>query len=298
MLITLGMVELMPGDPAATIAGPEATPAQVQLIRHHIGLDRPFLERFGDQLDSYVHGNLGTSLVTGLKVTRMIGESLPPTLSIAGLALVITALVGLGAGTTAALNRGKRIDHLINGAAALALSIPVFVVGLALILVLAVDRSWFPATGYQSVPQAGYLGWLGSIILPSVALAMNSSAELTRQVRGALVDVFEQDYIRTSRSAGLSRVAVIGKHALRNAAGPIVTVFGLQVGRIIGGAVLVEQVFAIPGFGSMAYHAVQQRDIPVIQAAVLVSGVVVVLVNLLTDVLQPILNPKLRSVRA
>jgi peptide/nickel transport system permease protein len=295
IFMAMALVDVMPGDPAATIAGPEAQPEQIKLLRTELGLDRPFLERFWDQIENTVTGHLGRSLVTGRDVTDMIGQSAGPTVSIAIVALLITAIVGVSAGTLAALKRGTRIDAIVNGFAALALSIPVFVIALFLIMIFAVNYGWFPATGYRSIPDAGFFGWLTSVTMPAVALALNSTAELTRQVRGALVDVLEQDYIRTSRAAGLSRAAVIGRHALRNAAVPVITVFGLQIGRILGGAVVVEQVFAVPGFGSMTLQAVQQRDIPVIQGAILVSGAAVLAVNLITDLVQPLVNPKLRG---
>jgi peptide/nickel transport system permease protein len=293
MLATFMLLELMPGDPAATIAGDQADQATIDRLRTQLGLDEPITTRFGTYLADISTGDLGESLLTGRKVLDSITEALPPTLSLAGVALFIAVVLAFVGGITAALRRNGWVDRLVSALSAVALATPPFVVALLLVVPLAVNRDLFPATGYADIAE-GPWEWLRHLLLPGLALSLNSAAELARQIRGAVVDTLEQDFIMTSRASGLSRLSVVVKHTLKNSALPIVTVFGLQVGRILGSAVVVEKVFAIPGFGTLAYSSVLQRDLPMIQGVVLVSAVAVLAVNLLVDLSYPYFNPKLR----
>lgn len=293
MLATFMLLELMPGDPAATIAGEQATPETIDRLRVQLGLDEPVVTRFVTYIGDILTGNLGESLLTGRTVVESIGEAIPPTASLAFVALTMALILAFAGGIGAALRRDGLLDRFVSAASALALATPPFVVALLLVVPLAVNRDLFPATGYEDI-QGGLWPWLRHLLLPAFALSLNSAAELARQVRGAVVDTLEQDFIMTSNASGLSRRSVIVKHALKNSAVPIVTVFGLQLGRILGSAVVVEKVFAIPGFGTLAYSSVLQRDLPTVQGVVLVSAVAVLAVNLLVDLSYPYFNPKLR----
>ncbi len=292
MLLSFSLVSLMPGDPAQTLAGDSATPAQIHDLRVKLGLNEPIIDRFATYIGHVAAADLGKSLYSSRPVTTLIGEALPVTASLALVAILMALLMAIPAGMWAAFRRDGIVDHVVTSTSALGLAVPQFVVAFPLIVFFAVDHRWFPATGYAPVA-AGFWEWLRHLVLPGFALALGTASELTRQIRGSMVDTLEQDYIRTGRAMGLGSSAVV-KHALKNSATPVVTVLGLQVGRILGGAVIVEAVFALPGFGSLAYLAVSQQDIPVIQGVVLVSALVVLVANLLTDMTYVYLNPKLR----
>lgn len=293
-LVALLLMELMPGDPAVIMAGDQATPEAVQRIREDLNLDRPFWERFAEYVGGAVRGDLGTSPGSSTPVWDRISASLPVTFSLGAVAMVMATVGGLLVGVAAALRQGRLLDRAVTGVTSVALAVPSFVVGLALIIFFAVDRSILPATGYQPM-SAGMWEWLERLILPGTALALASGAELARQTRGALVDTMEQDFIRASRAKGLSSWRVIAKHGAKNAATPVVTVAGLQVARILGGAIVVERIFGMHGFGSLAVNAVLTRDMILIQGIVLVSAVVVLLVNLLVDLSYGYLNPRVRA---
>jgi peptide/nickel transport system permease protein len=293
ILVAMLLLELMPGDPAAIMAGDNATPEAVETIRQDLDLDKPVWERFGSYLWNVAHGDLGRSPGTTTAIWDRISEALPVTLSLALVAMVLAMLVGVPAGALAALKRGRWQDRAVTAAASVMQAVPAFVVGLGLVIAFAVNRSWFPASGYE--PLAAGLGeWLRYLILPASALALSSAAELARQTRGALVDTLEQDFIRANRAKGLSERWVVGKHAAKNAATPVVTVAGLQVARILGGAIVVEQIFGMHGFGSLAVNAVLTRDMVLIQGVVLVSAVGVLIANLLVDLSYGYLDPKVR----
>jgi peptide/nickel transport system permease protein len=293
VLAAMLLLELMPGDPARIMAGDNATPEAIASIRQDLDLDKPVWERFGGYLWNVAQGDLGTSPGSSTPIWDRISEALPVTLSLGLVAMVMATVIGVGAGGAAALRRGRWVDRAVTAAASVMQAVPAFVVGLALVIAFAVNRSWFPATGYE--PLASGIGeWLRYLFLPALALALSSAAELARQTRGALVDTLEQDYVVASRAKGLSDRWVIGKHAAKNAATPVVTVAGLQVARILGGAVVVEQIFGMHGFGSLAVNAVLTRDMVLIQGIVLVSAVGVLITNLLVDLSYGYLNPKVR----
>lgn len=293
VLVAMLLLELMPGDPARIMAGDNATPEAIEAIREDLDLDQPAWERFGSYLWNVAQGDLGTAPGSSTPIWDRISDALPVTLSLALVAMVMAVVIGVASGGAAALRRGTWVDRGVTAAASVMQAVPAFVVGLGLVIAFAVDRAWFPASGYQPLA-AGVGEWLRYLFLPALALALSSAAELARQTRGALVDTLEQDYIQASRAKGLSERWVIGKHAAKNAATPVVTVAGLQVARILGGAVVVEQIFGMHGFGSLAVNAVLTRDMVLIQGIVLVSAVGVLIANLLVDLSYGYLNPKVR----
>ena len=294
VLVAMLLMELMPGDPARIMAGDNATPEAVDVIRSDLELDKPLWERSGSYLWNVAHGDLGHTPGSGTPTWDRIAAALPVTLSLALVSMVLAVVIGVSAGTAAALRRGRLVDRAVTAAASVMQAVPPFVVGLGLVIAFAVDRSWFPASGYQPLAAAGLSEWLRYLWLPAFALALSSAAELARQTRGALVDTLEEDYIRASRAKGLGERWVIGKHAAKNAATPVVTVAGLQVARILGGAIVVEQIFGMHGFGSLAVNAVLTRDMVLIQGVVLVSAVGVLIANLLVDLSYGYLDPKVR----
>jgi len=241
-----------------------------------------------------VHGDLGDSLLSSQSVSSLILERLPVTLSLGLVTMVLAILVGIPLGIAAALRPNRPVDRIVTAAAAILMAVPPFVIGLVLVLVFAIAAAAFPATGYSALTEHGFGDWLSHLVLPAIALAAISGAELARQTRAAMVDTLAADFVRTVRAKGLRAPMVVGKHALKNAGVPIVTVLGLQVSRILAGAVTVEFVFALPGFGSLAVTAVNQRDVPVILGIVMVSAVGVLIVNLVVDISYGYFNPRIR----
>ena len=294
MLVALLLVELMPGDPAAIMAGEDATPEAVAAVRADLNLDASLFERFASYVQGVLHGDLGRSPGSGTPVWDRISAALPVTLSIGLVAMVLAVLIAIPAGTLAALRRGGLVDRAVTAVAAVIQAVPPFVVGLALIIFFAVQRGWLPTGGYAPLGE-GVGTWLRHLLLPGLALALLAAAELARQTRGSMVDTFEQDYIRAVRAKGLRERRVIGKHAAKNAATPVVTVLGLQVGHILGSAVVIELIFGMNGFGSLAMNAVLTRDIVLIQGVVLVSGIGVLVANVAVDIAYGYLNPKVRT---
>ncbi len=297
LFVALGvqlLLDLAPGDPARIFAGEGATPEQVELTRVRLGLDEPLPTRFFDYLGGLLHLDAGTSLATSTPVFERIALTIPATSSLLLVAMALGTGIGVAAGVIAALSHGSWLDRLLSSFAAAALAIPPFVFGLVLVVPLAIDRSLLPATGYAPLSQ-GVGQWLQHLVLPGFALALMPASEVMRQMRGSLIDVMSQDYIRSLRAKGISEVAVVARHGIRNAAGPCLTVLGLQVGRMLGAAVVIEKAFGIPGFGGLSFDAVVGHDFPVVQGAVLVGAVVVLMSNLAVDVLTGLLNPKERT---
>jgi peptide/nickel transport system permease protein len=288
------LMELSPQDPAATLAGENATPEALAEARTVLGLDRPFLERYLAWGWDAIRGNLGVSPISHQDVLTAILTKLPITGSLLLLALIFTLIIGLVLGTAAALNRNKFIDRLSNVVASLLMSLPPFVSGIVLATLFALTFRLFPATGFAPISQ-GLGPWLQFTTLPALALALIPAALLTRQVRGALVDALEEDYIRTARAKGLSRLSIVGKHAAKNAAIPAVTVLGLAIVQMVSGTVVVEKIFAIPGIGSLSVDTVLTGDLIMLQGIVLVIAVVVTIVNLLVDTSYGLFNPRLRT---
>src|ERR1700693_976521 len=292
-LFVFSLLYIAPGDPAAVIAGDQASPADVERIRENLGLDRPFLVQFGTWVWRILHGDLGTSIFTNLPVASLIVQRIEPTLSLMALTLCLTIIVAVPLGVVAAWKAGSFVDRAIMAFAVFAFSLPVFVGGYLLAYVFAVEFEWLPVQGYTPLAQ-GFWPWLENLILPAVALGRVYIALIARITRASMLEVLQQDYIRTARAKGLGQRSILFVHALKNAAVPIVTVIGLGVALLIGGAVVTESVFAIPGLGRLTVDAILRRDYPVIQGIVLLFSFVYVLVNLLIDLLYTVLDPRIR----
>jgi peptide/nickel transport system permease protein len=288
------LVDLLPGDPALTLAGEDAPPNVIAQIRDELRLDEPVWERFADNVGGLIQGDMGTSPVSRLDVGQQIMDALPITLSVVFVAMSFSLLIALVGGTVAALRHGRLADRVIVLFASVLQAAPPFVVGLVLVIVFAVKNQWFPAVGYVKFGDDPW-EWLRHLILPGFTLALPIAAVLIRQVRSALIDVLEQDYIRACRAKGLTEARVLVKHAAKNAATPVVTVLGNYLGAILGGAVIVEIIFAMPGYGALALSAVLGRDMPMIQGVVVIGGAAVLLVNLLVDISYGYFNPKVRT---
>ena len=292
-LFVFSLLYIAPGDPAAVIAGDQATPADVERIRQNLGLDRPFLVRFGEWVWRIVQGDLGVSIFTNLPVSTMIAQRVQPTLSLMVLTLILAVVVAVPMGVLAAWKQGTLLDRAVMGFAVLGFSVPVFVVGYLLAYVFALELDWLPVQGYTSLDQ-GLWPWLENLILPAVALGGVYIALIARITRAAMLEVLQQDYIRTARAKGAGQANILFLHALKNAAVPIVTVIGIGVALLIGGAVVTESVFAIPGLGRLTVDAILRRDYPVIQGVILLFSFVYVLVNLAIDILYTFLDPRIR----
>ena len=292
-LAVFSLLYIAPGDPAAIIAGDQASPADVERIRISLGLDRPFLVRFGDWFWHVIHGDLGTSIFTNLPVTHMIAQRIQPTVSLLVITLVISLVFAIPLGVVAAWKQGSWIDRFAMVISTLGFSVPVFVVGYVLAYVFALQLDWVPVQGYTPI-QEGVWPWFLNLILPAVALGMIYMALIARITRATMLEVLSQDYVRTARAKGVGQRQILFVHALRNAAVPIITIVGIGFASLIGGAVVTESVFAIPGLGRLTVDAILRRDYPVIQGVVLMFSFVYVLVNLGVDLLYTLFDPRIR----
>lgn len=286
------LIYLASGDIARNLLGINASEEQVLAKAHELGLDRPLFERYIDWLGSALHGDFGTSWFTNEPVLAGLAYRVPVTLSITVGAILITAVASIGLGMLSALRRGW-FDRVVQVLVVLGFGIPGFLIALIFVIVFALQLGWFPATGYVP-PAVDVGGWIMTITLPVLALAIGSTAAATQQVRGAAIDILRQDYIRTARSRGIGERTIIFKYVLRNAAPPALTILSLQFIGLLGGAVIIEQVFAIPGIGAHSILATTRGDIPVVMGVVVVTVVIVVIVNLLIDLANAWLNPKVR----
>jgi peptide/nickel transport system permease protein len=292
-LFVFSLLYIAPGDPAAVIAGDQATPADVEKIRQSLGLDRPFLIRFGEWVWQIARFDLGTSIFTGLPVTQLIAQRIEPTLSLMVVTLILAVSVAVPLGVLSAWKAGTIIDRGIMAFAVFGFSVPVFVVGYILAYIFALELDWLPVQGYTPIAQ-GVWPWLQNLILPAIALGMVYVALIARITRATMMEVLQQDYIRTARAKGIGQRGVLFLHALKNAAVPIITVIGIGVALLIGGAVVTESVFAIPGLGRLTVDAILRRDYPVIQGLVLLFSFVYVLVNLAVDLVYTLVDPRIR----
>ncbi|MGY1812355.1 ABC transporter permease [Blastococcus sp. SYSU D00820] len=290
--LTFFLTSLTGSDPARRILGPTADLAQVAAKRQELGLDRPVLERYWDWLTGAFRGDLGVSWFTNQPVGRLVADALPISLSLVLAATLLTAVVSIGLGVLAAV-RGGWLDGLLQGISIVAFAVPNFLVGLVLSLFFAVELGLFPALGYTPFAEDPGL-WLASITLPALALAIGAIATVATQTRGSMIDVLQQDYVRTLRSRGLPARSVLFKHALRNAAPASLTVLSLQFIALISGAVVIEKVFGLNGLGERATSAASQGDVPLVLGIVVVAVLLVVVVNLVVDVVLGWLNPKVR----
>lgn len=286
------LIHLSPGDPAALIAGDLATTDDIAKLRDALGLNLPLWEQFAIWLGKLAHGDLGTSIFTQVPVTRLLAQRLEPTLAIAALTMLITVVVSVPLGTLAAYRAGSWIDRLVMLFAVLAFSVPVFLVGYLLIYGFAVHLQWFPVQGYVPFAESP-ARWLQSLVLPCVNLALVYIALVTRMTRATVLEVLHEDYIRTAWAKGLGVLPVLG-HALRNAAIPIATTVGVGIALLIGGVVVTETVFAIPGIGRLVIDSVQRHDYPVIQSVLLLSAGVYVVINLLIDLSYRLFDPRIQ----
>lgn len=291
-VIVFLLIHLSPGDPAALIAGDLATGDDIAKLRTALGLDRPLWEQFVIWVGKLVTGDLGTSIFTQVPVAQLLGQRLEPTLSIAALTMLITLVVAVPLGTLAAYRAGSWIDRVVMLFAVLAFSLPVFLVGYLLIYGFAVQLQWFPVQGYVRFAESP-ARWLQSLVLPCVNLALVYIALVTRMTRATVLEVLHEDYIRTAWAKGLGVLPVLG-HALRNAAVPIATTVGVGIALLIGGVVVTETVFAIPGVGRLVIESVQRHDYPVIQSVLLLSAGTYVLINLLIDLSYRLFDPRIQ----
>ena len=292
-LFVFSLLYLAPGDPAAIIAGDQASPADVDRIRESLGLDRPFLIRFGDWFWHILNGDLGVSIFTNLPVSHMIAQRIEPTVSLMLLTLTLSLSFAIPMGVIAAWKHGTIIDRAVMMTAVFGFSTPSFVVGYLLAYVFALQLDWLPVQGFTSI-SVGLVPFLRNLILPATALGLVFMALIARITRATMLDVLSQDYVRTAKAKGVGQGGVLFVHALKNAAVPIVTIVGIGFATLIGGAIVTESVFAIPGLGRLTVDAILRRDYPVIQGVVLMFSFVYVLVNLGVDLLYTVFDPRIR----
>lgn len=288
------LILVIPGDPAVALAGgAKATPHEIAKITRQLHLDEGFFAQYWHWLRGALHGNLGNSLFQSQAVSSGIAARFPVTLQVAAGGMVVAVLLGAPSGILAGVRQGTLRDRTVTTGSSLAVSIPDFWLAILLVIVFAVKLNWLPALGYTSFGQSP-VEWFKDLLLPWVALGLGGAAVVARQVRGALIDTLDQDYMRTAVAKGLSPRAVIGKHALKNALSPAVTVIGIQFGYLLGGTLIIEQIFSLPGIGTYILQAINDKDIPEIQGVVLVVATAFVLINLVVDVIYGYLNPKVR----
>jgi len=287
------LLHLSPGDPAAIIAGDNATAEQIAGIRKQLGLDDALPVQFYRWLIAVLHGDLGISIFSNEPVAKLISQRIEPTLSLALTTLIIAVTLAVSFGVVAAWKVGSWIDRSLMVVSVLGFSVPVFVVGYMLIYVFSISLRWLPVQGYSPIDQ-GFGPWIERLILPSIALGLAYVALIARITRTSMLEVLAEDYIRTANAKGVATRSVLLKHALKNAGVPIVTVIGIGVALLIGGVVITETVFNIPGVGRLVVDAISKRDYPIIQGVILIFSGVYVLVNLLVDLSYTLLDPRIR----
>ena len=292
-LIVFTGVRLIPGDPARVLAGTDADETGLEQVRQKYGLNDPIPVQYLRWIGLALRGDLGESIRTRESVTRIVGLKLPITLQLAAYALLVALVIALPAGILAAVRRNSLWDYLLSGASLCGVSIPNFWLGIMLILLLSVRLGWLPASGYVP-PMQDPLGNMQRMLMPAFVLGAALAAVLMRQTRNSMIEVLSADYIRTAYSKGLNGAVVVLRHAIRNGLIPVITIFGLQMGALISGAVVTEQIFVVPGFGRLIVEAVFTRDYPLVQGVVLITASAYVLVNLAVDVSYSFLNPRIR----
>jgi peptide/nickel transport system permease protein len=284
--ITFVLLYALPADPARMLAGRSATAKTVENIRHELGLDKPLVVQFGHYVGGLFQGDLGRSYAQKTEVSTLIAARLPATLTLMGAGIALEVLFGMVLGVTAALHRGKLADRAIMMSSFVGVSAPQFVVALLLLYVFAATLGWFPMSGY---------GTAAHVVLPAATLGMLGAGWYARMVRSAMIDVLNQDYIRTARAKGLSGARVILRHVLPNAILPIIAMIGIDIGQFMGGVVVVEAVYGWPGIGQLAWQAIQQVDIPIIMGVTLTSALAIITGNLIADLIAPVIDPRIRS---
>ena len=292
-VMTFSILHIAPGDPAVLMAGEEATPADVEAMRVALGFDKPFIVQFGKWSGRLIQGDLGTSIFSQHTIVSLMKPRIEPTLSLAIIAISLSIIIGVPMGVLAAWNQGSFVDRGVMVFAVVGFSIPVFWLGFLFIWAFAVKIHLFPAVGFVSITD-GVFPFFRSLTLPALANAIPFSALVARMTRSTMVEVMQEDYIRTARAKGLTEAVVNVRHGLRNAAIPIVTVVGLVFAGLVGGAVVTETVFAIPGLGRLLVDGVVRRDYPIVQAMLMVIAVSYVFVNLAVDITYAFLDPRIR----
>lgn len=287
------LLHLSPGDPAAIVAGDNASPEQIAQIRTRLGLNDPLPVQFVRWAGAVVQGDLGVSIFSNEPVIKLIGERLEPTISLSFTTLVFAVVIAVTFGVIAAARAGSLIDRALMGFSVLGFSVPVFVVGYLLIYFFSIQLRWLPVQGYSPL-ENGFWPWLERLILPTIALGLAYVALIARITRTSMLEVLSEDYIRTAKAKGVAHRPILLKHALKNAGVPIVTVIGIGVALLIGGVVITETVFNIPGVGRLVVDAISKRDYPIIQGVILLFSGAYVLINLLVDLSYTFLDPRIR----
>ncbi|WP_066073648.1 ABC transporter permease [Neobacillus soli] len=292
-LIVFSILQVLPGDPARTLLGPEASPEQVEQIREELGLNRPLAVQYITWVEHAFQGDLGKSIAIKEDVTGIIGEHLPKTMYISFLSMVLAIIIGVPAGIIAAIKRGGKMDSLISVVSNVGMAVPAFWLAVLCIYFFSLKLGWFPVQGYTS-PFDDF--WLSTkqVIMPVICLAFAALASFARQTRSAMLEVIMQDFTRTARSKGLKEGAIIIRHTLKNAIIPVITLVGLQVRNIVGSTIFIEQVFNIPGMGRLVVQSVFNQDFVVVQGCVLVIAIIVALTNLLIDISYGFADPRIR----
>ncbi len=290
------IMDLLPGDPAAIMLGTSAAPDTLAALRHDMGLDQPFFVRYVAWALALLDGDLGRSFTYGVPVSELVMERLAVTLPLALIAILLSVAIAIPLGVAAASRRDRFIDHVATVFAQSSIAVPGFWIGLLLILLFSVELGWMPAGGFPGW-HAGIIPCLVALALPAIALALPQAGVLTRVTRSAVLDVLGEDFIRTARAKGIPKKVALWRHAVPNALVPVVTILGLQFTFLIAGAVLVENVFSLPGLGRLAYQALAQRDIVVMQAVVMTFAALVIVMNFVVDLVYLVLDPRLRDGR-
>ncbi|BBO71080.1 peptide ABC transporter permease [Desulfosarcina alkanivorans] len=286
-------LRMIPGDPATAMLGRNASAQEIEAVRLKMGLDRPLPVQYATWLGKALHGDLGLSVISGRSISRSILERLPHTMALAFLAIAIAIAIAIPSGVTAAVRQNTLTDRAVMLFSLLGVSLPSFWVGILFIILFSVQLGWFPSSGYVSIFENFFQG-IRYLLLPAVSLALVMAAVSARMARSAMLEVLRQDYIRTARAKGLSRWAVVIRHGLKNAMIPVITVIGLDFGWLLGGTVVIETVFGIPGMGRLVVYSILNRDYPVVQGVILYMAIIYMLVNLLVDFIVTLMNPRIR----
>jgi len=290
--IVFFLVHLIPGDPAEVMLGPEATPDEVAALRTKLGLDQPLPVQFTKYFTNMLRGDLGDSLHYGKPVTVALAERLEPTIILVFYSIFIAVLIGIPLGVVAAVNRNRIIDKLAMILSMIGISTPGFWLGLNLVLIFSVYNKVFPSVGYIPIAEGGLLKSLYYLTLPSLALGLQRSASVARVTRSSMLDVLNNDYVRTARAKGVAEGRVIFKHALKNAMNPIITQIGISIAYLAGGAVVIETIFNIPGIGQLAFDSIKRRDYPLIQGHILFVATAYIFINLVIDLMYKLFDPR------
>ncbi|MGX7196825.1 ABC transporter permease [Enterococcus olivae] len=296
-IIVFAITRMIPGDPASTMLGPQASVEDVNRLREQMGLDEPKLQQFFQYMKELLHFDLGYSMAYRRPVAELIMERFPNTIILTIFSLIVSLLVGVTAGILSAVKKGSIWDYFFTVLSLVGVSIPVFWLGIMLVLLFSVNLGWLPSTGIGNMSN-GLVDYLKHLILPGVTLATIPMATFSRITRSSMLEVLEQNYIKTAKAKGLKGTIIVLKHALKNAMTPILTVMGMQISSMLGGAVLTETIYSWPGMGRLIVDAINKRDFVVVQGTVLFLAVLFVLVNLVVDLLYTVVNPKVNLGKA